>query len=267
MAILTISREYGAGGRDVGQLVATRLDYRYIDKERLFLDLEKHGQRWARVARELDEVCPTLWERFDWQYRGYVALVEALILDYAVQDRVVILGRGGAYLLREVPFCLKVRLVAPWEIRLERIMIRESLDRDAAALLIKKVDQERACYLQANYGRDGRDQTDYDLVLNTGDLSYEEAAAIITKALLDKEALATPAAKEALANLALAHRLKARLAMEPRLFIPTLEVRVENQEIVISGIIHSPKELALLKNLARQVAGDRPLRFDLHYRL
>ncbi len=59
MAILTISREYGSGGREIGRLTAERLGYRYVDKERLFQDLEQAGQRWGRVAKELDEVAPT----------------------------------------------------------------------------------------------------------------------------------------------------------------------------------------------------------------
>ena len=81
-----------------------------------------------RVAKEVDEVCPTLWERHDWQYRGYVAQMEDLILEYAVSDNVVIIGRGGSFLLQEVPFCLRVRLVASLEARLEAIMVRESLN-------------------------------------------------------------------------------------------------------------------------------------------
>ncbi len=267
MAILTISREYGAGGRDLGRLVAERLNYQYVDKERLFRDLDQQGRRWGQVARELDEVCPTLWERHDWQYRGYVASLEALILDYAAQDKVVLIGRGGAYLLREVPFCLKVRLIAPWKLRVERIMLRESLDRQAAERLIRQVDHDRACYLQTNYGRSGQDAADYDLVLNTGDLSYEEAARIIIQLLAEKELLATPAAKEALANLALAHRLKARIATDPRLLVPTLTVTPAGEALVISGIIHNPKEKQIIEEISREVAGNRPVRLELHPRL
>lgn len=267
MAILTLSREYGAGGRAVGHLVAEHLHYLYVDKERLFRDLDQQGRRWGQVARDLDEVCPTLWERHDWQYRGYVASLEALILDYAAQDRVVLLGRGGAYLLREVPFCLKVRLIAPWEVRVERIMLRESLDRQAAERLVRQVDHERACYLQANYGRSGQDDADYDLVLNTGDLSYEETADIIIKVLREKDLLATPEAKKALADLALAYRLKARIATDPRLLVPTLEVAPAGEELVVSGIIHNPKEKRLLEEISREVAGGKPVRLELHPRL
>ncbi len=132
MAILTISREYGSGGREIGRRVAERLKYEYVDKERLFLDLDRQGKRWGQAARELDEVCPTFWERHDWQYHGYITLLESLIFQYAAADKVVIIGRGAFLLLQDVPFCLKVRLVAPPEVRLERIMVQESLDREAA---------------------------------------------------------------------------------------------------------------------------------------
>src|SRR4030065_499146 len=106
MAILTISREYGSGGREIGRRVADQLSYQFVDKERLFKDLEQFGPRWVRVAREVDEVCPTLWERHDWQYRGYVAQMEDLILEYALGGNVVIIGRGGYFLLPGGPVCL-----------------------------------------------------------------------------------------------------------------------------------------------------------------
>jgi len=58
MAILTISREYGSGGREIGKRVAARLGYRYADKELLFQDLEKGGPRWARVAGNWTRFAP-----------------------------------------------------------------------------------------------------------------------------------------------------------------------------------------------------------------
>ena len=128
MATLTISREYGSGGFEIGRRVAERLGYQFVDKERLFQDMERAGPRWARVAQEVDEVCPTLWERHDWQYRGYVTQMENLILQYALGDNVVIIGRGGSFLLRGVPFCLRVRLVASLEARLDAIMRPGRLD-------------------------------------------------------------------------------------------------------------------------------------------
>lgn len=267
MAILTISRQYGSGGREIGRLVAERLDYRYVDKERLFQDLEQAGKRWGRVAREVDEVCPTLWERYDWQYRGYVAQLEALILDYAAGDNVVIIGRGGAFLLQEVPFCLRVRLAAPLEVRIERIMARKGLDRDAAERLIRQVDNDRACYIKANYGSDNDLERVHDLTLNTGNFTYNQVIDILLKGLADKDRLATPAAKARLRDAALAYRLKARLATDPRLLVPTLEVHLQEDVPVVSGIIHNPQELRLIQEIARELWGNRPVRFALRQRI
>lgn len=267
MAILAISREYGSGGREVGRMVAARLGYEFVDKERLFHDLDQAGPRWSRVARELDEVCPTLWERHDWQYQGYLALMESLILNYAARDRVVLLGRAAPLLLKEVPFCLKVRLVAPLEVRVERIMVRESLDREAALQLIARVDQDRACYIKVNYQQDWDAEGLYDLVLNTGSLTYQEAANLLAETLAEKDSLATPEAKAQLTDLALAYRLKARVATDSRLMVPTLEVSLENHTLVVSGVIHSPKEQKILQEIVREVLRERPVRFDLRPRV
>ncbi|MEW6660055.1 MAG: cytidylate kinase-like family protein [Thermodesulfobacteriota bacterium] len=267
MAILTISREYGSGGREIGRLVAQSLGYAYVDKERLFEDLERQGQRWGRVAREVDEVCPTFWERHDWEYRGYVAQVEALILEYAAADRVVIIGRGGSFLLQGVPFCLRVRLVAPLEVRLERIMIRESLSREAAQRLLTKVDGDRACYVKANYGGDWAEEDIYDLTLNTGNLTYERMAEMLAEALTDKDRRATPEARAALSGMALAHRLKARVATDPRVLVPTLEVGFQEGIITVAGIIHTPQELHLVQEMVQEVCGDRQVRLELHHRV
>lgn len=267
MAILTISREYGSGGRDIGKRVAARLGYRYADKELLFKELEKGGPRWGRVARELDEVCPTVWERYDWQYRGYVALVESLILSYAAADRVVIIGRGGSFLLHKTPFCLRVRLVAPLEVRIARIMERERLSRVAAERLIVQVDGDRACFIRANYGAAWDEERFYDMTLNTGSLTYEQIVELLVETLAEKDRLATPEARAELEGMALAHRLKARVATDPRVFVPTLEVSLQEGTIVVTGIIHTPKEARLLQEIAQEICGEKPVRLDLHHRV
>jgi cytidylate kinase len=266
MAILAISREYGSGGREIGRKVADRLGYQFVDKERLFQDLEQAGPRWARIAKEVDEVCPTLWERHDWQYRGYVSQIEDLILEYAVGDNVVIIGRGGSSLLQGVPFCLRVRLIAPLEARLQAIMAREGLTREAATRLIAQIDGERACYIKANYGSDWDAEDVYDLTLNTASLTHDQVVDILVENLAAKDRLATAEAKARLALAALGYRLKARIATDPRVLVPTLQVFPEEDTLVVSGIIHTPKELHQLQEIAREVCGDRPVRFDLHRR-
>jgi cytidylate kinase len=266
MAILTISREYGSGGKEIGRRVAQRLHYEHVDKKRLFLDLDRVGKRWGEVARDLDEVSPDLWERHDWQYLGYIALLESLILDYAAADKAVIVGRGAFYVLRQVPHCLKVRVVAPLEARVEHVMVKDGLGRVAAEELITRTDLDRAGYIKANYHINWDDQNSYDLVLNTVSLTYAQAVDILIEGLADKEKLATSKAKADLADMALAARIKARVATDSRVMVPTLKVYPDDCVFVVSGVIHSPKELHLVQEIAREAAGSRPLRFDLHHR-
>jgi hypothetical protein len=190
--------------------------------------------------------------------------MEDLILEYALGDNVVIIGRGGSFLLQEVPFCLRVRLVASLESRLEAIMARESLNLKAAKRLIAQVDGERACYIKANYGRDWDVEQVYDLTLNTDSLSYDRVVDILVESLAAKDRLATPEAKARLGLAALGYRLKARIATDQRVLVPTLEVITEGEGLVVSGIMHTPKEFHLLQEMAREVCGDKPVRFDLH---
>ncbi len=196
-----------------------------------------------------------------------MAQLEALILEYAAGDTGGDHRPGQPFLLRAVPFCLRIRLVAPLETRIERIMGRERLDRAAAARLISRVDRDRACYIRANYGADWDLDQAYDLTLNTGSLAYDRVVEMLVEALAGKDRLASPEAKARLKDVALAHRLKARVATDPRVLVPTLEVNLEDGALVVSGIIHHPKELHLLQEIAREVCGERTVRFDLHHRV
>ena len=144
MAILTLSRSYRSGAQEIGTAVAERMHYDYVGKERIFADLRAQGGRWAAVLREVDEEGPTIWERFDWEYRGLMALVESTLYEFAVRDRVVLVGRGANFLLEGLPHVLRVRLTAPVEQRAEWVMQKDGLDRDDAVRLIEKTDSERA---------------------------------------------------------------------------------------------------------------------------
>ena len=138
MAIVTISRDLGSGGREVGKLLAQSEGYRYIDKDDIFAGVRAAGFKWDKWAEEYDEHTPHIWQRYDWSFRAFVALVQSAILKEAAKDRAVVIGRGGNFLLRGIPFALAVRVVAPLDDRIERLIWRESIDRESALWLIEK---------------------------------------------------------------------------------------------------------------------------------
>jgi len=80
MAMLTISREYGSGGREIGRATAERLGYRYVDRSTLLAALRASDPGWERFGDEYDEHKPSLWERYDWSFRGYSALLQRHLL-------------------------------------------------------------------------------------------------------------------------------------------------------------------------------------------
>jgi cytidylate kinase len=268
MAILTISRQYGSGGWQVGQLVAARLGCELVDQEILRRDLLARGEVWGRLGMELDEVKPDLWERHDWRYHAYLALLESAIWDHAAGGRTVIVGRGANYVLAGAPLCLRVRIVAPEGLRVERVMAREGLtDRRLAEERVAKVDRERAGYVTANYDRGWDEAQAYDAIFDTGKRPPEEVAGDLAELLAEKDRRTTPADREHLAGLALAARLKARIASEPGLLLPTLSVRHAPPGVEVDAVIHHPEERATLARLAREVCGDTPVRLSLRPRL
>ncbi len=266
MAVLTISREYQNGGDEIGTAVARELGYDFVDKNRLHADLEVTGEKWGQMVEELDGVRPRLWEKYDREYRTYIALIESSIYEYALKDRVVILGRGSVFLLHDIPQVLKVRLFAPLEVRIDRVIRKDGVDRQTAEWMVKKIDKERAGYIQANYRKHWEDQENYDLLINTGMQTYEQVTQELVEVLKEWDKHATPEGWQRLRNRALAAKVKAQILTQLEVFIPTLEIFHDGQAIVLKGMVHSPKAYRLVVEMAHKMADPHPIRNEFHYR-
>lgn len=266
MAILTISREFGSGGREIGLAVSRELGYSYIDRVKILENIRQAGERWEKWSKTLDEHCPSVWEKYDWSFRGFAALIQSVILQEALKDNVVIMGRGGNFLLKDMPFALRVRIKAPIEERTERIAVRESVNSKTAQWLIEKTDSERACFIHAIYGKAWDDTTEYDMTIDTADSSLDEISAMIVRTLKKKDSSRSDTAMELLRMRALAAKIKAAIATDSSLFIPVLDVIAEGKAIVIRGIAHTPEEHKMVEEAARSIAGSVPVLCNIHYR-
>jgi cytidylate kinase len=266
MAILTISREFGSGGREIGHAVAKLMGYAYINKEDILSDIRKDGTKWEQWAKDLDEHRPSVWEKFDWSFRGFAALIQSHVLEHARRDNVVILGRGGNFLLRDVPYAFRIRVTGPLEVRIDRVMKRESVDRDTARWLCEKTDRERAGFLHAVYGKRWDDPAEYDRVFQVTGQSVDDVVAMVKEALAERERNATEAARNALGMLTAAAKVKAGIATDSRFFLPVLDVAYDGKELVLRGVTHTPKEHKRIEEAARELAAGLPIRCELHYR-
>jgi len=266
MAILTISREYGSGGREIGRAVASQLDYTYEDRVTLLAALRAADPSWERFGDEYDEHKPSLWERFDWSYRGYSALLQRHLLEAAAADRVVIVGRGGVFLLAGVPTALHVRIVAPLAARIERIMRREHADHDSVRALIDRIDRERSGFIRAIYHRPWDDPAGYEMTCDTSLLDQQAIVDDIVAHLAVRDRADHSATQRILGLRLAAARVRTALFTDRRLQLPTLEVHEEGENILVRGVLHRPEEKHRIQETAAAHAGEHPLRFDLKYR-
>jgi hypothetical protein len=94
----------------------------------------------------------------------------------------------------------------------------------------------------------------------------DDVVRTVQNALAERQRKDTEDAMNFLRMRALAAKVKAGITTNPHLFIPTLDVFYDGTEIVLRGVTHTPKEHKRIEDTAKELAGDMPVRCELHYR-
>jgi len=179
---------------------------------------------------------------------------------------VVILGRGGNWLLQEIPYALRVRIIAPMEDRIRLVSDREGVNREAAEKILRFSDHERSIFLKKAYHRDWSHPDDYDMTFNTSHLGRDEVVKLILDEIPARDKQITPEAQERLRQLALAARVNSDIRTDFHVFIPTLEVVHDGTAIVLRGVSRDLKQQGRVLEIARRSAGATGIRSELHVR-
>lgn len=232
MPIVTISHEIGAGGPEIGQQLADRMGYRYVDHELISDAARRYGLLEEKLSH-LDESKPSLFERFDAETRRYITVIQTALYDFAEHDNVVLMGRGGQWLLRGIPHVLRVRVMAPFDVRVKRLgkklagPMGEQTNPRTVTELVRRDDAEKAGRMRYLYEVGITDPALYDLVINTEKLSVAAAVGLIGGVLGQTELATTPAAVQLVADRSLASRVQVALATHPetRRYRITVEAR------------------------------------------
>jgi len=184
MAIITVSRKVGSWGETISKLVAERLGYRIVTPEDFHRLAEVCDPSFEKACRTFEMEMPGgMIERFFLREPAYASLFESLNFQLAAEGDVVIWGRGAQIVLADQPGVFHVRVVAPFELRVRRIMEKDSLDYDVAAGVVKRFDQQRRTMIEAIYHKDRSDWGLYDLVINTAHIANDTAANMIFEAV------------------------------------------------------------------------------------
>ena len=255
MAIITISREMGSGGIPIAHKVAEKLGYRLIDGETITEAAEAYGLS-PEAVEQADEKPPHFVDTLDSKQFLDLHLIELIILEAALKGDVVIYGRGGQDLLKDISSVLRTRIIAPFEDRVERWSEREWLDPDRARYLVRKSDQQRAGFIKYYFDRDWEDCVHYDLVINTQRLSEDMAVQVICDSVKDDNLEGVKASsKIILSDLILRKRVEIAILSTDEIDAYLLEIEVEDGVITLSGQVHSSEEKAAAEVRARAVEG------------
>jgi CMP/dCMP kinase len=214
MPVVTISRQFGAGGSSVAALVAAELHAEVVDKglieevaRRLGLsanDVAAEDERarplLERLVRSFSSLEPAMGAGWSPPYpdplfdprKEIIELTEQVLGEVAAGGNVVLVGRGAGFCLRDRPNVFRVFLRAPEDVRAKVIMERLGVDEHQARRAMHETDANRAAYIKQLYKHDWCDPDSYDLVINTGRLSYQTAADLILRGV--REPVGTGAA-------------------------------------------------------------------------
>lgn len=201
--LITVSREFGAGGSDLARLVGQRLNWPVLDDEVACRCAKRLNIDTAAVER-LREHSPTLLARLSAallvsppeapgidtsNLMRIDAIAEAAlesITEAAQSLPLIVVGFGTQCIFANRADALHVRLVAPLEARVARLRARYGWDASVAAAKARRMDDDRRRYVQRYFHRDVLDPLLYDVQINTGRTSIEQAAAIVERRVRDE---------------------------------------------------------------------------------
>lgn len=191
--IITISREFGSGGRTIAQNVAERLGCAFYDKALVELIAKESGYSQDFVERRGEDATSTSSFLFNLArsgsggFDGYSDISDKLyVLQHNIIKRLaeegpcVIVGRCADYILKDCPDALHVFIFADAEFKADRIVRLYGERDDAPEKRLEEKDKKRKVYYRNYTGRIWGMSNNYDICLNSGKLGIENCADIIT---------------------------------------------------------------------------------------
>ena len=191
--IITIARGIGSGGRTVGKMLSEDMGIKYYDKELIKLASDESGIN-ERFFGLVDEKLKGSFLRKGGVYEGELLDPDdhdftsdrnlfnyqaKIIKQLADREPAVIVGRCADYILRDRKDVLKVFIYSDMETAVKNIVDLYGVSEKEAVKIIEKTDKERSDYYRHYTGRDWTNAKNYNLCLDTSDMSYDKCVDII----------------------------------------------------------------------------------------
>lgn len=193
--IITIARGYGSGGRTIGKMLAKELGISYYDREILRLASDDSGINEELFGKADEKLKNTLLFRVAKNiYKGELIPPDSdkfvsndnlfnyqakIMKELAEKESCVMIGRCADFVLKDMPNLVRIFVHAPLEHCIDVVERTSSMNRKEIEQFILKTDKHRADYYNYYTGKDWNDARNYDLCLNTKEMSFEKCVEVV----------------------------------------------------------------------------------------
>lgn len=238
MPLIAMTREMGSLGKDVAARLSEQTGKQVVHHEIIGQLANKLRLRKSHVIRFLEGKAG-IWERLTTDKTSLSIYTADETFQLVESGQVaVIRGWGAAHLLRPVAHVVCVRVCAPLELRVKRMMERINTDdRGFVENEIKLSEEAHGAITRRHFGLNWQDPENYDLVLNTERLTIDECVEEITNLLDDPAFQETPESMRIFGNLALQAHVRAALRQDPRTTKMIISIDADEGRITLSGIL------------------------------
>lgn len=185
--VITIARQYGSGGKTIGEMLANNLGIHYYDKELIKLASDESGINESLFVKADETKTPSLFKSAN-VYQGELISPESddftsddnlfnyqakIVKELAEEESCVIIGRCADYVLKDYDNVLSVFIHAPEDFCIEQAAKKHSMSLKELDKFIARTDKKRADYYKYYTGREWTDARNYDLCLDSSKLGFE----------------------------------------------------------------------------------------------
>jgi cytidylate kinase len=256
MPLIAMTREMGSLGKDVAAGVATRMKRKVVYHEIIEPIANKMRLRKSHVERFLDGRAG-LWERLTTDKTSLSIFTADETFRFLRDGSTgVIRGWGAVHLLRNIPHVVRVRVCAPMEVRVKRMMDRLATDdRGAVENEIEMSEEAHTAITRRHFGVNWRDPENYDLVLSTERLSVDECVDEVEGMMRKRTFQETEESLRMVDDLALEWGVRAALRRDARTANAAVTVQCAQGAAKLLGVVDTLAEMAAAAEVAAAVGG------------
>ena len=187
--VITISREYGSGGRFIGRIVSQKLGIKLYDKELLELVANDSGYSKEYLdtldEKPSDRFLSAIASNLGSSFSGLPISEQIMLKTFgairalAESESCVIIGRCSDYVLRDYDNVINIFIYSSMENRVRKVVDYYNVDEKDVKKIINRIDKQRATYYEQNTDRSWGDVHNYDLAIDSSLLGAEKTAELI----------------------------------------------------------------------------------------